>query len=477
MGAFKTDLKDDTAYLNGIGRFDIQLNGDEAVQWFQNGKELPENAQILKFEMVKDGNKRSLIVKNVTKADMCKYAVACGDEKKEALLKQMNPFVTGLKNADGYSGGIAVFECEVHPGNQVTWYFGDKKISRQAFSMLKFEEKCEGNMRRLIVKNITSADLAAKFSCEAKGEKTTAELKKKSPWVTPLENAEGPIQGIAVFELEVEPATQVTWFVGNKAVTRQNFSILKFEPLWDGNWRKLLVKNITDKDYTEFTCEAKGEKCKAKLVKGSGKTQPRSQKAKSQPKVEAKSAAKTAAKPPTPAAAKVNDAAFASKPKNLGGNIGKIEVFECTMKNANETVTWFKESKKIDKNSFSILKYETIVDGAKRKLIIKNIANKDGGNYHCEASDGSKVSCNLNVGGKAVGPAAPPKPVLSSDFKVAMPAAMTMSFGLIIPRNLPSNKHKEYVMTEVYNKDIEANRIWVRSPASWNTWMRNPEKV
>ena len=89
--------------------------------------------------------------------------------------------------------------------------------------MLKYEEVCAGNFRRLIVKNITSGDLAAKFSCEAKGEKTTAELKKKSPWVTPLENAEGPVQGIAVFELEVEPATQVTWFVGNKAVTRQNF--------------------------------------------------------------------------------------------------------------------------------------------------------------------------------------------------------------------------------------------------------------
>ena len=36
MGAFKTDLKDETAYLNGIGRFDIQVNGDEAVQWFQS---------------------------------------------------------------------------------------------------------------------------------------------------------------------------------------------------------------------------------------------------------------------------------------------------------------------------------------------------------------------------------------------------------------------------------------------------------
>jgi len=54
-----------------------------------------------------------------------------------------------------------------------------------------------------------------------------------------------------------------------KKILRNFFSILKYEQVWDGDWRKLLVKNITPKDYTEFSCEAREEKCKAKLIKGS----------------------------------------------------------------------------------------------------------------------------------------------------------------------------------------------------------------
>ena len=43
------------------------------------------------------------------------------------------------------------------------------------------------------------------------------------------------------------------------------FSILKYEDIWEGDYRKLLVKNITSKDMMEFSCEAKGDKCSAKL--------------------------------------------------------------------------------------------------------------------------------------------------------------------------------------------------------------------
>ena len=43
------------------------------------------------------------------------------------------------------------------------------------------------------------------------------------------------------------------------------FSILKYEDIWEGDYRKLLVKNITSKDLMEFSCEAKDDKCSAKL--------------------------------------------------------------------------------------------------------------------------------------------------------------------------------------------------------------------
>ena len=88
--------------------------------------------------------------------------------------------------------------------------------------MLKFEEKMCGNLRKLIVKNITEKDFV-EFSCEAKGERCAAKLTKKSPWVEKLSDAEGEQGGIAVFEVLVRPNTQVTWYMGQVPITKQNF--------------------------------------------------------------------------------------------------------------------------------------------------------------------------------------------------------------------------------------------------------------
>lgn len=92
--------------------------------------------------------------------------------------------------------------------------------------MLKFEEHFEGNTRKLIVKNIVSKDYS-EFSCEAKGEKTTAKLCKQSPWVEKLSNAAGFMEGIAVFQCKVHPSTHVSWYIGNKQINKKSFRYSK----------------------------------------------------------------------------------------------------------------------------------------------------------------------------------------------------------------------------------------------------------
>ena len=93
-------------------------------------------------------------------------------------------------------------------------------------SLLKYEEVCQGNSRRLIVKNITEKDFAT-FACEAKGEKCSATLSKKSPWVLTLQNIEGQFDGIAVFEVLVKPGVQVSWFRKGFPIVKENFRFLK----------------------------------------------------------------------------------------------------------------------------------------------------------------------------------------------------------------------------------------------------------
>ena len=47
------------------------------------------------------------------------------------------------------------------------------------------------------------------------------------------------------------------------------FSILKFEERTAGNKALLIVKNITQADFCQFTAEARGEQCSAKLTEQS----------------------------------------------------------------------------------------------------------------------------------------------------------------------------------------------------------------
>ena len=50
---------------------------------------------------------------------------------------------------------------------------------------------------------------------------------------------------------------------------QNNFSILKFEERTAGNKALLIVKNITQADFCQFTAEARGEQCSAKLTEQS----------------------------------------------------------------------------------------------------------------------------------------------------------------------------------------------------------------
>lgn len=36
MGVFKTELRNDEAFINEIGRFDVEVSGDESVVWSQS---------------------------------------------------------------------------------------------------------------------------------------------------------------------------------------------------------------------------------------------------------------------------------------------------------------------------------------------------------------------------------------------------------------------------------------------------------
>lgn len=463
--AFKGNMSNDEAFVNGIGRFEIQVNDAAAnVTWSQNGKEIPADASFLKFERVVDGNKRALIVKNCTKADFCKYTAECNGEKKEGTLAQAAPFVNKIADAEGYKGDIAVFECRVKPGSYVTWYKNGKKINKAEHSIFKFEERNVGDRAMLIVKNIVEADYC-KYTAEARGEKCDAKLSEMSPFVGKMDAVAGLQNDIEVFMVQVQPGSHVSWYKGSKKITKQEFSILKYEERWSGNFRELVVKNIAQGDCGDYSVECRGTKQTAKLSIVKDKNQTTTAlRAKAGPRKEMVASAK--AKPVGRGAPKMmvtpseNTDAFQTCPKSMNGKDQGIEVFECVMKDASAECKWFKGSQEINSANFSILKYETVVDGANRKLIVKNIRRQDVGEYSCKSGE-SKVTIKLTVGAQG-----------------ASGSALTVGdLGLKRRGSFAGDRSKEGAIMAALEKAKASNKKWIRHPNYLNLWIMNPDYV
>jgi uncharacterized protein YodC (DUF2158 family) len=462
--AFNGNMANDEAYVNGIGRFEIQVNDAASeVTWSQNGKAIPADASIVKFERVAQGTMRALIVKNCTKADFCKYTAECNGEKKEATLAQASPFVSKIADVQGYQGDIAVFECRVKPGSYVSWSQNGKKINKADFSILKFEERTVGDRAMLIIKNIVKSDYC-KYSAEAKGEKCEAKLTEMSPFVGKMDAVAGLAGDIEVFMVQVQPATHVSWFKGSKKITKQEFSILKYEERWSGNFRELIVKNISQGDCGDYSVEARGAKQSAKLSIVKDKNQTTSAlRAKAGPRKEiAPTAAKAVGRgaPKMMVTAAENTDAFATCPKSVNGKDAGIEVFECVMKDASAECKWFKGSQEINSANFSILKYETVANGANRKLIVKNIRRQDVGEYSAKSGE-SKVTVKLTVGAQS-----------------SSGSALTVGdLGLKRRGSFAGDRSKEGAILAALEKAKASNKKWIRHPNYLNLWIMNPDYV
>lgn len=270
---FAQDLQDTEGRVGQIAVFETKLAADLPVQWFFRGNEITkEKYSILKFEAVTSGLSRKLIVKNISADDFQRFSISCEGQIQNAVLKKQAVFKKSLKDVTGYQTEIQLLQCTLNSSLPAKWFFGDKEINKENFSILKFEAREDkNNVRTLIIKNIRSQDYG-QYSVEVSGERASCSLLAPFPFVSKVRDAEGPRGGIARFELMVLPNTEVTWFLGKTPISPENFSILKYESSERRDVRQLLIKNINDDDYNIYVigAEANGYRCNARVIEGPG---------------------------------------------------------------------------------------------------------------------------------------------------------------------------------------------------------------
>ena len=90
------------------------------------------------------------------------------------------------------------------------------------------------------------------MSCGASSAEAAAEFTRKPAACS------APVGGDATFECEVsgEPGPEVKWYRGGVEL----FDGLKYRLSRDGNTARLVVKNVTDADAGDVTCEVRNRK-------------------------------------------------------------------------------------------------------------------------------------------------------------------------------------------------------------------------
>ena len=199
----------------------------------------------------------------------------------------------------------------------------------------------------LIVKNCKFDDFGT-YQAECGTHISEATLSRTTPFASKLPDyIESYRNEIAVITADLKPGCYSNWFYENTPITADNFSILKYEIRNSGNCSQLIIKNISDRDFTFFACESRGEKKFCELRE---------------------------------------KAPFSERGlENSFGNIDGIAVFTVDTAFDCGNVNWYYENTKIEPARFSMLKYEIRNKSLQSSLIVKNIKETDFTTFACEA--------------------------------------------------------------------------------------------
>ncbi|TDH06482.1 hypothetical protein EPR50_G00113840 [Perca flavescens] len=350
---FTTKLQNYTAVERDEVKLVCELSKSVAdVKWFKDGKEITPSKNIA---ISTDGKKRILMVRKAEKANIGEYTCDCGSDKTTARLnieERDIKVVRPLYSVEVTETETAKFETEISEED----VHGNWKLKGEALLPCPdVEIKEEGTKHLLILYNVRM-DMAGSVDFSAANAKSNAQLRVKARSIglmRPLKDVTVTAGETATFECELSyEGIAVDWFLGGKKMEASE----RVKTRVVGRVHTLTIRDVKLSEAGEVKLSAKDFQTQAQLIIR-------------QPPVE-----------------------FTKPLEDQTVEEEASVTLECEVSRENAEVRWFREGQEVRKTK----KYDLIVDGVKRKLVIHGCLPDDAKMYTCDASE-FKTSCFLEV--------------------------------------------------------------------------------
>lgn len=262
---FVKKLEDLEINENENGILEVEVSSESAeVIWTKDDERITAETHT-RFEMVKQGVVRKLIIRCASIHDEGEFKCILGDQECVAevnVVESAPQIVASLKDINCTTGDTVIFEIELTKGDAlVKWFKGDEEIDFTDLVKLSIN----GKKQCLTVKNVDILD-GGRYSCRVGEviseatltvEEPLVDFTLKLPDVTLItKNASATL----MVELS-NPTVEVKWFKKSKLIKPNS----KFEIFADGTVRKLIIHDANDEDVSQYSCIAQNVKTSTRL--------------------------------------------------------------------------------------------------------------------------------------------------------------------------------------------------------------------
>lgn len=247
---------------NGVLEVEVSC-GSAEVTWTKEN-EIITSQTSTRYEIVSEGVIRKLIIHSASINDEGEYTCILGDQTCLAevnIIESPPKIVTPLKDITCTAGENIQFEIELTKGDaRVDWYKDGEEIDFNDQVSLRID----GKKQCLLVKNVDILD-GGQYTCQVGNEVSEALLNVEEPLVDftmKLPAVTLATKGTDVnLTVELSNPSEVTWFKKNKIIKPTN----KFEVFAEGTIRRLVIKDVSDDDVSDYSCIAQNVKTTTKL--------------------------------------------------------------------------------------------------------------------------------------------------------------------------------------------------------------------